>query len=164
MIIKRKFFSLISDSIEDLLIPRKQDIIELKKNKYPKFYIDYLEKVNPIICKELELDSTFAFPFAINFKHYDVYIDKIKETKDGKTYIPCITTDPDPDFLGGFALYYLGEDNKFYERKGIFFPKFIEVKDVKNDLLNEIVNSGDYWDGDDMPQNIKKIVDAIKKL
>ena len=29
-------------------------------------------------------------------------------------------------------------------------------------IRHNIVNSGDYWNGYDMPQNIKKIVDAIK--
>ena len=40
----------------------------------------------------------------------------------------------------------------------------VEVKDIKNDLLNEIEFSGDYCDGDELPSGIKKIVDAIKKL
>ena len=86
----------------------------------------------------------------------------MKVIKNGKSYIPVFSTEPSEP--GNFTLYYLGEDGKFYERKGLFFSKFIEVKNIKEDLLNEIINSGDYWDGEEMPKSIKKIVEAIKKL
>ena len=164
MKLKRKSFSRNGEYIEELLIASKQDILSIRRHGYPKFYVDYLEKVNPIIYRELGSEYPFAFPFAINLEisEIDNFIDEFETVKNGKSYIPCFSTDIWE--LKGFALYYLGEDNKFYERKGIFFSKFIEVKDIKNDLLNKIINSGDYWDGEEMPKSIKKIVEAIKKL
>lgn len=164
MIIKRKLFSLNGEYIKELLITSKPEISSLRRHGYPKFYVDYLEKVNPIIYKELGSEDPFAFPFAINLEisEIDNFTDEFETVKNGKSYIPCFSTDIWE--LKGFAMYYLGDDNKFYERKGVFFPKFIEVKNIKEDLLNEIVNSGDYWDGPEMPSGIKKIVDAIKRL
>lgn len=166
MKLKRKLYSY---SLENLLVPKNKDLISLRNDKFPKFYIDYLEKINPIISNELEDDDLFCFPFAINFKHSEVNLDDLKVVKNGKIYIACITTDPTSSFdMENSALVYIGEDNSFYERKGLsLFTKFEKIINIKQFLLDEIIGdkSGSiYWDGEEIPESIKKIVNMIKKL
>ena len=160
MIIKRKLFSNNYDYVEEMLSYSKNDILDFKRNGYPKFYIDYLEKVNPIIIKEIleKEGSYFAFPFAINLNK--INLDDVEVIKNSKRFLMGFATDPE---LLGFDLVYFGDDGKFYKKTGMFFTKFEEIPNIKEFILSEILGN-DYWDGPEMPSGIKKTVDAIKRL
>lgn len=166
MIIKRRLFSNNYDYVKEMLSYSRNDILGFKRNNYPKFYIDYLEKINPIIVKEiLEKDGAnyFTFPFAVNLNN--VNQDDVEVIKNNKRFLMGFATDPE---LLGFDLAYFGDDRKFYKKTGIFFTKFEEIPNIKEFILDEILGSeiygSDYWDGPEMPSGIKKIVDAIRKL
>lgn len=157
MIIKRKLYSFIS--IEDLLIPKNKDIANLRRKGYPKFYLDYLSKVNPVICKKPELINSLQFPFAINFENPgDINLDDIKVVNNGKTYISCFITCS--KFPARSTVAYLGEDNNFYEMS---FKKFEKIKNIKQFLIDEIVSGGvldEFWDA----EAAVEVVSLLEKL
>lgn len=125
---------------------------------YPKFVVDYIKNVQPILKGGTEM-CRWCFPVApMNTEEPEKDTDLSKENYYFK------------DSIGDFAnLRLVWKAGKWYEKKGIFLKKLVPVSDPASWLVNEIMTMDDEDNREENMKNsdypkFQKALEALKRM
>lgn len=137
---------------DELVVPGRE-IQALRKLGYPKFYVDYLEKVNPLVSKyaKSEAGDEVIFARPMDEDSWDSGIaDKFpgseagpyNEVKNGKNFVSLFF---DNIFIAqdfGYsdscvAIWYCVEDKNWYIKKGLFIKSYNQISNIKQYIMEK---------------------------
>ena len=157
------------------IIVDKNEVRKLRSLNYPKLYVGFLEKVNPLVQEFSKLIGEDSGLIHASVPLEDVLKEKFPtkeegpytKEKDGKTY-HCFFYD-DLDIAGEFGyseincvLWCDNTGNNWYKETGLFFKKFEKVNNPKEYLKSYY--TPEYFDSFDQRELADKICNEIDKL